>query len=317
MLPTLPLVALLGFSANFGGRSSVSLSRSTKPVMAEDLSDLRAQLAQLEAQKATLAAPAPAAVEVPAAAAPVPAAAIETAVTPVAEAPAAVVQAAAPVAEPASMMPELDMSGIALPELAVPNFLASLADSATDFIEAEWLPLVATFTLLPTALFLGYVLLDAIGGLVRLVTGKKYEQAEFDLPPLAEPSEEGTTEEDAWRALATDSLDGEGSAWPAILAIKSQLEALPAAEQRRLKLEAGTNWPPRTTTVSDGTFFNNNREGFMFFQGPTPLTGTQEGLPSFFSGDNFNAVEVRTPLLIAGGVFSLAFAVVAGSLIIG
>ena len=76
-------------------------------------------------------------------------------------------------------------------------------------------------------------------------------------------------------------------------------------------------WPPRTTTVSDGTFFNNNREGFMFFQGPTPLTGTQEGLPSFFSGDNFNAVEVRTPLLIAGGVFSLAFAVVAGSLIIG
>ena len=55
----------------------------------------------------------------------------------------------------------------------------------------------------------------------------------------------------------------------------------------------------------------------MFFQGPTPLTGTQEGLPSFFSGDNFNAVEVRTPLLIAGGVFSLAFAVVAGSLIIG
>ena len=55
----------------------------------------------------------------------------------------------------------------------------------------------------------------------------------------------------------------------------------------------------------------------MFFQGPTPLTGVQQGLPSFFSGENFKGVEVRLPLLIAGGVFFAAFAVVAVSLVIG
>ena len=47
-----------------------------------------------------------------------------------------------------------------------------------------------------------------------------------------------------------------------------------AEEERRQKLEVGANWQPRTSTVKG--------EGYQFFQGPTPKTGTQDNLPSFF-----------------------------------
>ena len=44
------------------------------------------------------------------------------------------------------------------------------------------------------------------------------------------------------------------------------------------------------------------RTGYMFFQAPTPLTSRQPGLPSFFSKDNFAALEVGKPLIVFGGV---------------
>ena len=56
-------------------------------------------------------------------------------------------------------------------------------------------------------------------------------------------------------------------------------------ERRRQKLEVGTNWPPRTSTVKG--------QGYQFFQGSTPKTSNQEDLPSFFSADNFADVEVK------------------------
>ena len=51
-------------------------------------------------------------------------------------------------------------------------------------------------------------------------------------------------------------------------------------EERKLKLEVGTNWKPRTSTKKG--------EGYQFFQGPTPKTGVQEDLPEFFSKENFS-----------------------------
>ena len=60
-------------------------------------------------------------------------------------------------------------------------------------------------------------------------------------------------------------------------AVKSRIEKatslLTAEEERELKLQVGTNWPPRTMPQEG--------EGYIFFQGPTPKTGKQPELPSF------------------------------------
>lgn len=82
-----------------------------------------------------------------------------------------------------------------------------------------------------------------------------------------------------------------------------------------MKLEVGTNWPPRTTTTAP--FDSTNREGFMMFQHPTPKTSVQDDLPGFFSTENFDDVEVPTVLkglaavggagtLLLGGTLLLA-----------
>jgi len=55
--------------------------------------------------------------------------------------------------------------------------------------------------------------------------------------------------------------------------------SLSPEELRRVKLELSTNWKPRTSTVAG--------EGYTFFQGPTPKTAQQEGMPDFFSAENF------------------------------
>jgi len=67
------------------------------------------------------------------------------------------------------------------------------------------------------------------------------------------------------------------------LAFKDKDE-LTNAEERKLKLEVGTNWAPRTSTVKG--------EGYQFFQGPTPKTGTQEGMADFFSKDTIDSVDI-------------------------
>uniref|UniRef100_A0A7S2H174 Uncharacterized protein n=1 Tax=Haptolina brevifila TaxID=156173 RepID=A0A7S2H174_9EUKA len=110
-----------------------------------------------------------------------------------------------------------------------------------------------------------------------------------------------------------DVFDEELSAWPAILEIKDGLEAMSPEDQRRMKLEVGTNWPPRTSTTAP---FDVNREGYMFFQGPTPKTSVQAGLPSFFSEENFEDMEISTKLKGLAGVGGLSFLVVGGTLLL-
>lgn len=61
-------------------------------------------------------------------------------------------------------------------------------------------------------------------------------------------------------------------------------ESLTPEEERKLKLEIGTNWRPRTSTVKG--------EGYQFFQGPTPKTSVQDDLPDFFSSENLSGAEV-------------------------
>jgi len=78
------------------------------------------------------------------------------------------------------------------------------------------------------------------------------------------------------------------------LAFKAPAE-LTEEEERRVKLEIGTNWRPRTSTIKG--------EGYQFFQGPTPKTGVQEDMPDFFSAENFSS---------GSGDLSLAPKVVAG-----
>merc|ERR1719327_994150 len=56
-------------------------------------------------------------------------------------------------------------------------------------------------------------------------------------------------------------------------------------------------------------------EDYLFFQGPAPKSAIQEDLPSFFSGENFENLEI-TPLQIAVTVVGFgAFVAVAGVLL--
>lgn len=70
-------------------------------------------------------------------------------------------------------------------------------------------------------------------------------------------------------------------------ALKSRIQdatsLLTPEELKELKLEASANWPPRTKPQEG--------EGYIFFQGPTPKTGTQPGLASFF--DDLQAAPER------------------------
>ena len=74
-------------------------------------------------------------------------------------------------------------------------------------------------------------------------------------------------------------------------------------EQRRVKLETGTNYPPRTPTEKP---FDIGRKGYMFFQGPTPKTAVQEDLPAFLSRDDLKDAKVPTTLKVVGGVGSVS-----------
>jgi len=120
-------------------------------------------------------------------------------------------------------------------------------------------------------------------------------------------------------AEPADTFDDDLSAWPAILQIKDSLEEMPPAEQRRQRLEVGTNWPPRTTTAMVGEregplaffdFDDTGREGYMFFQGPTPKTGVQPDLAPLLSKEDLANTKVSPKLFVAGGVALPSFAYV-------
>jgi len=201
---------------------------------------------------------------------------------------------------------DLSLPDLPLPDLPLPD-LSELLDVASQFVRIEYLPLIAAFTVLPMGAFLSYILLDGFAGLFRLVTGKKTTPRSPVSGPLAAEAE---GEPSVWAAEAAEgSFDTELSAWPVILQMKRELEAMPAEEARRTKLEVGTNWKPRTTTAKP---FADDREGFMFFQGPTPLTAVQPDLPGFFSGDNFKGVSPPPVLLVSVGTFSAALLAVLG-----
>jgi len=102
-----------------------------------------------------------------------------------------------------------------------------------------------------------------------------------------------------------DTFEEDLSAWPALLSLKASLEAMSPQEQRRQKLEVGTNWPPRTTTAMDGVF-DNGREGYMFFQGPSPLTAVQPNLASFLSKESLAGVAVPKQLVLFAGLGGLS-----------
>lgn len=201
-------------------------------------------------------------------------------------------------------------SGLSLDSLAA--MAASFEEVASHWVKIEYLPLIAVFTVLPILSFLGYILIDGVTGLFRMISGGKNDPEVTASGPLA-------AEEDLYASEWKEdtSVNEALSAWPAILQIKRELEAMPAEEARRIKLEVGTNWQPRTTTAKGTGFWNDDREGFMFFQGPTPKTAVQAGLPSFFSQENFNDVQVPKTLLVSGGVFTVSFLAVLGIALFG
>jgi len=109
--------------------------------------------------------------------------------------------------------------------------------------------------------------------------------------------------------------DGDLRGRKALLSIISAVSQLGADEQRRIKLEVGTNWPPRTSTAKP---FSDDREGYMFFQGPTPLTARQPDLASFW--DDLKGVTsgaFSTKAKIVGGVFGTTFLLLLLSLLFG
>ena len=188
-----------------------------------------------------------------------------------------------------------------MPSVPGGDGIGAFIDSTFSFIDDEMRVVVAASVLLPLGLFGILLFWDTIKAVIGLATGK-----EKPVPP-----EPGPAPKEGGVAEPADPFDAELSAWPAILEIQvrrrgrrsdrlqnpicnladarglgarvtaarlpralaqSSLASLPAEEQRRVKLEAGTNWPPRTTTAAP---FSIDREGFMFFQGPTPRTAVQ------------------------------------------
>jgi len=120
-------------------------------------------------------------------------------------------------------------------------------------------------------------------------------------------------------AQPADTFDDDLSAWPAILSIKDSLEEMPPEEQRRQRLEVGTNWPPRTTTAMAGEregplaffdFDDEGRNGYMFFQGPTPKTGVQPDLAPLLSKEDLALSEVNPKLFVFGGLAAPSLAYV-------
>ncbi len=271
----------------FVGRGSISPMRRL-PVPRMDVADVAEAVAEVAP-----AADAPAAAVVP-----------EVAVAPVVEA------AVAPAMEISTQVPDVVAeSGLSVESLAA--MAADFTEVASHWVNIQYLPLIAVFTVLPILSFLGYIFIDAVTGLFRMVSGAKTEIIATS-GPLA-------PEEDLYASVWKDdtSVNEALSAWPAILQVKRELEAMPAEEARRMKLEVGTNWAPRTTTAKGTGFWNDDREGFMFFQGPTPKTAVQAGLPSFFSQDNFADVQVPTTLLVSGGVFTVSLLAVLGVALLG
>ena len=84
--------------------------------------------------------------------------------------------------------------------------------------------------------------------------------------------------------------------------IQEATSLLTPEEMRQLKLEASANWPPRTKPQEGA--------GYIFFQGPTPKTGTQPDRASFFDDvktapDRFAISTVQKAVFATAAALSL------------
>ena len=68
-------------------------------------------------------------------------------------------------------------------------------------------------------------------------------------------------------------------------------------EEKRLVTRIASNW---------GDTKKPEQENYTFFQGPTPKTGNQENLPSFFSTEaRAEMTEIPQQLFLFGGVLAV------------
>jgi len=79
--------------------------------------------------------------------------------------------------------------------------------------------------------------------------------------------------------------------------------------KRKSKIVDSANWPPRTMPIKG--------EGYFFFQGPSPKTAVQKDLPSFFSKENFEDLQIAPQQLAVTASGLGAAAVLAASLVAG
>lgn len=276
--------------------------RVNLPLMDASAGDLASEIAALKekiaAQEATTAI-------APSVAIPEPAV---VAVAPVVATPEPAVVAPPP--EAAVSLPDVSLPSVALPDVGLPDvelpafgLPTELLETVKEYIKEDYIPLVAFSVLFPTALLLMFIFSDLV---TNLFTQPKPLQLGSSLPT--------TLEDGSVMPAEQDTFEDEASMWPTILEIKSVVAAMPAEEQRKLKLETGTNWPPTSTTVKP---FDDAREGYTFFQGPSPLTGQQPDMPSFFSGANFQNLQVPNVLKILVPVGGVSFLAVLALLIIG
>jgi len=172
------------------------------------------------------------------------------------------------------------------PLAALSQLGSGLVDKASLVIEREMVPVVLVSVLLPFGLFGLLIVSDLLKALAGLFSSD--ESAASKRPPPAEALPDGNL------PVPRDTFGEELSVWPALLELQDSLAAMSPEERRRIKLETGTNWPPRTSTVAG--------DGYTFFNGPTPLTGTQPGLPGFGSREDLSGVSVPMVLKVLGGV---------------
>lgn len=79
--------------------------------------------------------------------------------------------------------------------------------------------------------------------------------------------------------------------------------------ERKSRIVDSANWPPRTMPIKG--------EGYFFFQGPSPKTAVQEDLPSFFSKENFDDMQIAPQQLGVTVTGLTAAAALAASLVTG
>merc|ERR1719387_2746420 len=91
--------------------------------------------------------------------------------------------------------------------------------------------------------------------------------------------------------------------------MQSGRKLTPAELNRKAKIVDSANFPPRTMPIKG--------EGYFFFQGPSPKTSVQKDLPSFFSAENFENLQIAPQQLAVTATGLGAAALLAAGLVAG